>query len=149
MQPFLKYLQENLPPESQWILFTGLNFHSELNIYRALLQLEEDILRPLHKKNGAADPTYIFMMSIKDMLYQAAESIAVIEHLKLKYQYEYEQSEFFKDRSAKLQQLLTRFELLEDIPDTEYLQMVMTRLRKSARENRTHFEKQVKEEKNK
>jgi hypothetical protein len=89
------------------------------------------------------------MMSIKDMLYQAAESIAVIEHLKLKYQYEYEQSEFFKDRSAKLQQLLTRFELLEDIPDTEYLQMVMTRLRKSARENRTHFEKQVKEEKNK
>jgi len=143
MQPFLKYLQENLPPESQWILMTGLDYHSEVKIYAAILTLEEDVLRKLLKAKGAQDPTYIFMMSIKDMLYQAAESIAQIENLKQKYQLEYEMRGFFQDRAAQLQQILTRFETLEDIP-TGTLELYMKQLRTAARERRTHLEQEAK-----
>lgn len=138
MRPFLQYLQENLPPESQWILFTGLDYHKEVQIYNAILTLEEDVLRKILKSKGASDPTYIFMMQIKDMLYQAAEAISVIEHLKSKYQAEYEKSQFYIDRAAKLEQMLTRFETLADIPDTTHLQSIMTQLRTAARERRHH-----------
>ena len=143
MQPFLKYLQDNLPPESQWILMTGLDYHSEVKIYQAILTLEEDVLRKVLKLKGDKDPTYIFMMSIKDMLYQAAESIAIIEHLKLKYQMEYEHRLFAEDRNAKLQQLLTRFETLEDVPK-ESLEMIMKQIRKAALERRNHLDQQAK-----
>ena len=145
MQPFLQYMLDNLPPQSQWILMTGLDYHSEIKIYNAILQLEEEVLRPLKQKKGIADPTYIFMMSVKDMLYQAAESLSVIENLKTKYQLEYEMRGFFQDRSAQLQQVLTRFETLEELgSNAETMKNIMEKIRAAAADRRKLIEEREK-----
>ena len=142
---FLQYLDKMLPDVSRWILYDGLQYSKEVQIYDAILQLEEELLRPLHTNGKTGTPVFKLLLRIKDMLYQAGEANSIIETLKEKLQAERNYSAFLNAELARTQQLLNRFEVAEDLITAGTLEITIERVRKVMQERFAQERKQAEE----
>jgi len=142
---FLAYLRQQLPEAAQWILYEGLDYRSEREIYDTILQLEQELLGPLHKAGKKDVPVFKLGLRLKNILYQAGEADYMIQRLTERLAMEREEKEFYKQRLAQMQTLLSRFETLEDMERGGVLESGMLRIRRMMAEKRDAEIKAAKE----
>jgi hypothetical protein len=131
---FLQHLLKTLPEASKWIVFDGLQYKSEAQIYDTILQLEEDLLRPLSATGKQGGATFKLLTAIKDILYQAGEAHNIVERLQERIEHERSLARFFEQQYLRAQQQLLRFETIEDMEREGTLELAMERVRKVMQE---------------
>jgi len=123
-QPHLQYLSQllsDMPIESQWILFEDLQHEPEKKIYAALIQLEQDVLRPMLKTKGKDSKEYQFFMRLKNICYQAAESQYIIDKLSRQATELQHLNEYLMGKNAQLSNELSTYTTIEHLVKTEAL----------------------------
>ena len=133
---FLSHLDQTLPEASRWILFDGLKHATEMQLYDAILQLEEEVLRPMHAAGKKDSKGFQFFCRIKDMLYQAGEAEHLLGQMKERLDQERQWSAYLSQQLAEKTRLLDRFETIEDLSHAGLLEITMERVRRAMQERR-------------
>lgn len=112
---FLHKLLNDLPEESKWIVMEGLPHIPQARIYQLILQLEQDILRKVVVKKGVDSDEYKFFVQIKNILYQAGESVHLIETINNELLGFKQYNQFLHERNSVLEKEVNRFRTIEEL----------------------------------
>ena len=135
---FLQYLNKELPVDSRWILFEGLEYHAERQIYDTILQLEQEILGPLHRQGKVESSTFKLMLRIKNILYQAGEGEARVTELTREIHRMRDLNNYLLDRNADLQLQLSKYQTIEDMLREGSLEGYINKVRTVMKEKMDH-----------
>jgi len=140
---FLQYLDKELPDLSRWILYDGLKYSTEVQIYDAILQLEEELLRPMHANGKKDTPAFKLFLRIKDMLYQAGEANAIIQRQKEEIYALRNHITWLNQELSRTQIMLDRFQTVEDMAGAGTLEITIDRVRQVMQQRREQEQKKA------
>lgn len=140
MKNFLQTLIETLPEQSKYVLYDGLKYNTQANIYNTMLRLEKDVISKILAAKGKESDEYKFFMLIKDILYQAGEADYLIQHYKTELNVQRQLNEFLLQKNATLENEINRYRTIEDLKVDGALQIYIERVTEAMKE-KYHFEK--------
>lgn len=143
MQNFLQQLIEQLPDQSKYILYEGLQYSTQAKIYEAMLRLEQDVISKVLNSKGKDSEEYKFFMLIKNILYQAGEGDYMIEQYKADNNIMRQLNEFLLKRNAMLENELAKYRTIEELKADGALQIYIERVTDSMKDKYQFDKKQA------